>query len=82
MNEHEKRHQMIVERIEYLADNHEEMEIDDKISQLKMIFEGMQQQQDLDLLAEEIYILACYSFTDKAAVLHVNIKYLQEKQDV
>ena len=73
MTELEKLHQSIVERIEYLTENREELDQEDKVAQLQMIFDGMKQQSDPDLLAEEIYILTYYSFEDKEAVLHVNI---------
>lgn len=75
MTDLEKLHYEIVERLEYLSENCEELDQDDKVAQLQMIFEGMRKQSHPDLLAEEIYILTYYSFQDKEAVLHVNIMF-------
>lgn len=73
MTELEKLHHATIERLEYLCENCEDLDQEDKVAQLNMIFEGMRMQSDPDLLAEEIYILTYYSFQDKEAVLHVNI---------
>ena len=83
MNDLERLHQSTVERIEYLSENCEDLDQDDKVAQLNMIFEGMRKQSDADLLAEEIYILTYYSFNNPDAVLHVNIMFPQKgKKDV
>ena len=78
MTELEKLHQSVIERLEYLTENCKELDQEDKVAQLNMIFEGMRQQTDPDLLAEEIYILTYYSFEDPEAVLHVNIIFPQK----
>lgn len=73
MTDLERLHHETVERLEYLCENCQDLDQEDKVAQLQMIFDGMRKQTDPDLLAEEIYILTYYSFEDPEAVLHVNI---------